>query len=434
MNVDLKDKILSGLLSVLLFIPIYSSAKEIRITARGKRLSVTDYRRNINPRFKKIGRISTRFIIVHTSEAGLRSTLYTLSRGKKYNNKSLSKGGHAHYVVSRKGKVYYILSHNYRANHAGLSMWDGISDISSHSLGIELVGYHYGEITKAQYKSLSILITYLRTLYSVLGKNILCHSQVSYGNPNQWYRRPHRGRKRCALNFDRSRIGLKNERWIFDPDVKAGRLATDANIAKVFYPPVTAMRPEILVNTKRVVESSNVLSSSNTAWNIAGEDYKSANTLYVLPGGRKMRGDLIGEKIGWHRLPDGTRVLLNQPAKRVVERGPIYEISREVTAWSFAGKAFNSKSTFYYLPRKKIISGDKIPDWDSIPEGTQVIIGYRPPLQIKAKKGQTPWGIAGIKHNNTETVYFIPGNGLVSGDAIKDFNDLPQGTKIFLKR
>ena len=190
-----------------------------------KKLDIKDYSKYLNRKFKKEKRKSTKYIIIHTSEAGLTSTLRTLSQGKQTRGKFRTFGGHAHYAIARDGIIYRIMNHRYRADHAGLSMWDGVEDISSHSLAIELVGFHYGEITDAQYLSLGRLVKTLQKIYRVKGKNVLTHCQISYGKPNQWHRRPHRGRKRCALNFDRSRIGLEKEVWTFDPDVKARRLA-----------------------------------------------------------------------------------------------------------------------------------------------------------------------------------------------------------------
>ena len=80
-----------------------------------------------------------------------------------------------------------------------------------------------------------------------------------------------------------------------------------------------------------------------------------------------------------------------------------------------------------------MVSGDKIKDWDSIPDKTYLIIGYRGPHLVGARTGETPWGLAGRACNQPQTIYTIPGKGLVTGDNISNFNDLPHGTKIFIK-
>lgn len=426
---------------------------------KSKRPFIIDYQKHLNKRFKKVSRLSTRFIIIHTSEAGLASTLRTLSRGKHV-GRYRTIGGHTNYCIARDGQIYRILHHRYRADHAGLSMWNGLEDISSHSLGIELVGYHYGTITPGQYQSLSRLLKILQRTYRIPDKNVLTHSQVSYGKPNLWFKRPHRGRKRCALNFEREKAGLKDA-WGYDPDVKAGRLARDRHIYAMFYKktPKQTKEKDIMVSasspkaaekpgTTTTVESTspndtetistvknltNVISRDNTAWNIAGEDYDDSTTLYILPGKRAIRGDQIEKTIGWKRIPAGTRVLLNQPPDTEKEEGPIFLISKEYTAWSFAGPDYSRPSTFYVLPNGRITPGNRVSDWDSLPDGTRMIIGYNGPFTIRNQKGKTPWGIAGKAHNHPQTLYLIPGKGLITGDKVNDFKYLPRGSKIFLK-
>lgn len=409
-------------------------------------IEIKDYQKHLNPRFKKRKRLSTRFIIIHTSEAGLVSTLRTLSAGKKI-GRHRTKGGHSHYAIARNGKIFRTLKHKYRADHTGLSMWDGIEDISSHSIGIELVGFHYGIITQKQYKALSGLLGVLQGIYHISDKNVLTHSQISYGRPNLWFRRPHRGRKRCALNFDRKRVGLE-ESWGFDPDVRALRLAPDPQINRLFYGVITrgslkeknGLKPsEVekktgeLSRNQSIHKVSNKISPNNTAWNIAGEDYNYPTTVYIFPGGKIFRGDKIGKFKGWGSMPSGTQVLVNQPLKREEKKGPIFLITSTYTAWSFAGVLYQKPTTIYFFPNGKIIPGDKIRDWDSIPESTHLIIGYKGPITIESRKGRTPWGIAGKACSQEETIYFIPGKRLTTGDKIKDFNNLPRSSKIFIK-
>jgi N-acetylmuramoyl-L-alanine amidase len=423
---------------------------------KGKRRQpfIINYQKHLNRRFKKVARKSTRFIIIHTSEAGLSSTLRTVSKGKSV-GRYRTIGGHTNYLIARDGQIYRILHHYYRADHAGLSMWNGLEDISSHSLGIELVGYHYHTITDQQYRSLSRLLKILQRMYDVADKNVLTHSQVSFGRPNMWFPRPHRGRKRCALNFEREKAGLKDA-WNYDPDVRAGRLARDRHIYAMFYKKHKTVKPaepsqeEIITSsrpvekpgaitqknagsTEKIVKPSNVISMYNTAWNIAGEDYDDPSTLYLLPDNISIRGDLLEKRIGWDRIPTGTRVLLNQPMGLEEKKGPIFEVTREYTAWSFAGENYQKSTTIYFLPGGRLKPGNQISDWDSLPDGTRMIIGYKGPYTIQARKGQTPWGIAGRAHNHPETVYVIPGKGLITGDQVEDFSDLPRGSKLFLK-
>jgi hypothetical protein len=228
------------------------SANELRNFEK----SIIDYRQHLNPRFKKIKRNSTRYIIVHTSECDLKTTLKIVSKGKQDNYKWVSRGGHTHYVIARNGQTYRILDKKYRANHAGLSMWNGETGINRNSVGIELVAYYNRDITTSQYNSVRLLIHILRSIYRLGSRAVLTHSQVAYAKPNQHISFNHRGRKHCARNFDRIRAGL-GKTWPYDPDVKAGRLKPDQELATIFYG--NKMKPE-------QQPMPNVIDQNKTVW------------------------------------------------------------------------------------------------------------------------------------------------------------------------
>ena len=74
--------------------------------------------------------------------------------------------------------------------------------------------------------------------------------------------------------------------------------------------------------------------------------------------------------------------------------------------------------------------GGAISDWDGLPKLTRLIIGYKGPYKID--QGSTAYRIAGEKHKNRNTVYFIPPRIVMAGDQIADFSSLPSGTMVFL--
>jgi hypothetical protein len=305
-------------------------------------------------------------------------------------------------------------------------MWNGETDISSVSIGIELVGYYYTPITDEQYRSAEILIDILKKLYRLKDRDVLTHSQVAYGNPNRWVRDNHRGRKRCASNFDRAKAGL-GPTWPYDPDVRAGRLTADPMLAAIFYE-----GPKVVAAAKG--ENTNIISLTNTAWMIAGEDYNSPTTLYKLPNGRIVPGDKIETVVGWNRVPPHTEVLLNQEQELGGDEAriqtPIKTITESATAWSYAGRRYNSKTTFYFLPNGLIKAGPTISDWDDLPKLTRLIMGYRGPYPIT--QSRTAYRIAGTNFKDQTTVYFVPPNTLLPGNEIADFTNLPSGTLVFL--
>jgi len=99
---------------------------------------IIDYRSRLNPRYEKIERKKTKYIIVHTSELGREMTLRVVSKGKCLRNGRRTPGGHAHYVIARDGRTYRMMNKKYVADHAGLSMWNGETDISKISIGTSL--------------------------------------------------------------------------------------------------------------------------------------------------------------------------------------------------------------------------------------------------------------------------------------------------------
>jgi N-acetylmuramoyl-L-alanine amidase len=407
---------------VLLFTVSSLSAAYTRTERRSFQRSIKDFRSRLNPKFKKVRRKRTKYIIVHTSELGLKATLKVVSRGKRLRNGRKTNGGHTHYVIARNGRTYRILDSRYVADHAGVSMWNGERDISRVSIGIELAGYHYAPISESQYRSLGILIALLQKVYGLDDRAVLTHSQVAYGKPNRWFRKSHRGRKRCAKNFIFAKAGVK-QYWTFDPDVRSGRLLADPQLSSVFYG-----RRRYYAKTG----DGNIISRRNTAWSIAGEDYDSRTTVYKLPGGRVYTGDTISDTIGWNRIPANTVVLLNQeenisPIKSV---GPVKTISDRLTAWSYAGTKYNHKTTFYFLPSGKIKSGPKISDWDDLPAKTRLIVGYRGPYKLR--KNRSAYQIAGDNYKDRNIVYYLPSKKLLAGNEIDDFRQLPPGTLIFL--
>lgn len=384
--------------------------------------SIVDFRSRLNPSYKKVHRKKTKYIIVHTSELSLKTTLRVVSKGKHLRNGRRTNGGHAHYVIARNGLTYRILDKKYVADHAGRSMWNGKTDISKLSIGIELVGHHYAPISEKQYRSAGTLIEILQDVYDLSDRSVLTHSQVAYGLPNRWFKEVHRGRKRCAKNFIRTKAGL-GATWPYDPDVRAGRLMADAQLSDMFYGQH---------KVDHQPDEANVISKRNTAWAIAGEDYDSTTTVYKFPNGRQYTGDQIADKIGWNRIPAKTIVLLNQESSFELSKdgGLIKTISNGITAWSLAGKSYNRETTIYFLPSGQIKPGSIINDWDDLPAKTRLIIGYKGPYKIN--KDRTAFRIAGLRYKDQKTIYYLPSKKLLSGNKIKDFNNLPVGTFIFL--
>jgi N-acetylmuramoyl-L-alanine amidase len=89
----------------------------------------------------------------------------------------------AHYFINEVGEVLNLVDVSKRAWHAGLSYWEGITDINSHSIGIEIVnpGHQFGyrAFPAVQMRSLTNLCIRLVEGYLMNPFYILGHSDIA---------------------------------------------------------------------------------------------------------------------------------------------------------------------------------------------------------------------------------------------------------------
>ena len=405
-------------------------------------LKIIDYQKRLNPRFAKRARKSTRHIIVHSTEGSLPSSLRTLSRGKVRRRRYVSRGGHAHYLIAKNGTVYRIVDPRFRANHAGVSMWNGLKGLSDHSLGIELEGYHNVPFTDRQYRSLKELLRILQKRFRVKDRDVLEHYRVAYSKPNRFHKKRLRGRKKDpgADNFDRRRAGLTDQHP-HDPDVVAGRIGGDPDrvqLARKSQSQTPARRTEKRKENGRVTAPAadrsrdNTITASRTAWKIAGRQYKAATTLYRFPDGRSLRGHEIQD---WSDIPPGTQIELGVEEDKVVsaERAEVLlpVVGKDMSPWKIANALHNSSFTYYLYPSGRILAGHRIERFADVPPGTRVLIAYN---RVPRPSTEDPLGEdlddVFLSH---QTLYLLPDGALQSGEQIENFARLPRGTIAFTK-
>jgi N-acetylmuramoyl-L-alanine amidase len=91
----------------------------------------------------------------------------------------------AHYMIEEDGQVFRLVPEGKRAWHAGVSHWQGVDDINSCSIGIELVNpghaWGYRPFPEAQMAALLDLIADIRTRYAIPNARIVGHSDVAPG-------------------------------------------------------------------------------------------------------------------------------------------------------------------------------------------------------------------------------------------------------------
>jgi N-acetylmuramoyl-L-alanine amidase len=91
----------------------------------------------------------------------------------------------AHYFVFEDGRVLQMVPEGRRAWHAGLSQWDGETDINSSSIGVEIANAgHPGGLPafgEAQIESVVALSKDIVTRWRMAPERVLAHSDVAPG-------------------------------------------------------------------------------------------------------------------------------------------------------------------------------------------------------------------------------------------------------------
>lgn len=381
-------------------------------------------------------RKSTRFIILHTTEAEAASSLRKLSRN-----------GEAHYCVDRDGKVYRIVDRARVAYHCGTSMWAGRRNLDEVSVGIEVVGHHDRALTPAQYATLRELLLTLQKLYGVKDANVMPHAQVAYGTPNRWHRQSHRGRKRCGMGYAtpavRKLLGLE-ERWLSDPDVKARRLVVgDPFLAQVLYAKnggvllpyrlpsaarggaKTAQKPSADAQAP-APRRERVIGKGETAWDVARDAYNAASTLYVFPDGRRLPGDRIRD---WEAIVPGTRVVLGDAD---ASGSPAQTLAAGSHPRRLVGDAARAPDTWYIRPTGGCVSGAKLSEkaLGTLPPGTKILVGYAMGGPVTSRL--LPSQICPARWDAPDTFYLMPGKPL-KGAGETDMRRVPSGTYVFYR-
>ncbi|MEI7435618.1 MAG: N-acetylmuramoyl-L-alanine amidase [bacterium] len=289
-------------------------------------------------------RARTDYIVLHTTEGTAVGAL-----------RKLSQNGEAHYMVATDGRVYRIVDRARVATHAGRSMWNGRVTLDNTSIGIEVVGSYNRPPMRAQAAALRELLRQLQTAYHVPDENVLTHSMVAYGEPNQWFRRDHRGRKRCGMLMGtdsvRRELGLASKP-AYDPDVRASRLTVgDPYLARVLY------------GAKADAESYSAGQRTTAAQAMpARQDSAAAQSFYFFSDGRVSRGDLLSDAAR-RSLPPQTFVLSG------------YQFAGEVntnrSVLTIAGRRWQEASTIYRLPDGHFTHGARL-GGSALPIGTLV--------------------------------------------------------------
>lgn len=96
----------------------------------------------------------------------------------------------AHYLICKTGAVTRLVPEEQRAWHAGIGEWQGLQDINSRSIGIELDNDGQSPFSFALMDSLETLLAGILQRWSIPARNVIGHSDMAPGrkfDPGPWF-------------------------------------------------------------------------------------------------------------------------------------------------------------------------------------------------------------------------------------------------------
>lgn len=85
----------------------------------------------------------------------------------------------AHWLISETGEAEPLVDEAMRAWHAGAGEWAGLSDINSHSIGIELANTGSQPFAEPQMAALERLIAGIMVRWSIPAHRVIAHSDMA---------------------------------------------------------------------------------------------------------------------------------------------------------------------------------------------------------------------------------------------------------------
>jgi N-acetylmuramoyl-L-alanine amidase len=85
----------------------------------------------------------------------------------------------AHYLIAESGQVFALVDEEMRAWHAGAGEWAGITDVNSHSVGIELANPGNCPFADRQMQALEKLLPVVMARWQIPARNVIGHSDMA---------------------------------------------------------------------------------------------------------------------------------------------------------------------------------------------------------------------------------------------------------------
>ena len=87
----------------------------------------------------------------------------------------------AHYLIAEDGEVMSLVPEALRAWHAGAGRWGAVTDVNSHSIGIEIANDGFSPFAATQMDALTALLGGIRARWDVRPERVIGHSDMAPG-------------------------------------------------------------------------------------------------------------------------------------------------------------------------------------------------------------------------------------------------------------
>lgn len=85
----------------------------------------------------------------------------------------------AHYLIDERGEVFLLVPEEKRAWHAGAGAWGAITDVNSHSIGIELANLGAHPFPEPQMAALEALLPAVMDRWAIRPERVIGHSDMA---------------------------------------------------------------------------------------------------------------------------------------------------------------------------------------------------------------------------------------------------------------
>jgi N-acetylmuramoyl-L-alanine amidase len=166
--------IIAGIIAVVL-VPLLLRARRNRSQPSAPRLDAPPMIDHPSPNFndRKVSGQPTVLILHYTAMDTTEAALERLSDPKSEVS--------SHYLVGEDGTIYRLVAEDKRAWHAGVSYWEGNTDINSMSIGIEIANQGDRPFADAQMASVTRLCLWILSRYDISQHHVIGHMDIAPG-------------------------------------------------------------------------------------------------------------------------------------------------------------------------------------------------------------------------------------------------------------